>query len=93
MAKFHVGEIAILNVQLYQIEPLFGRDPTPSFGPGTECSILEINPPFGVLDRFDYRIGLPAGENGFVMEPQLRKRPQPGLPESVIRLFNVPVEA
>ena len=88
--RFKVGEIAILvgthgkgwegvnipcEVEVIQVGPF--------------PALSEIEPDtLAALDS-DYRIKLQDGSTGVVLDKHLRKRPQPGIPESVRSWFEV----
>ena len=98
MAKFAVGEIAVLLVGATQ------RDPW-GYG-GSECEIVRVGPFVagelatgpprpGISPELpgpaDYEIRTPDGWHWFVLEKNLRKRPQRGIPDEVLRLFEQPI--
>lgn len=98
MAKFAVGEIAVLVVSETQTDP-WGYS-------GSECEIVRVGP-FVAGERaigpprpglspqlpgaVDYEIRTPDGWHWFVREQNLRKRPQRGIPLEVLRLFEQPI--
>lgn len=92
--KFQVGEIALTR------RPTI-NDTTPA---GTEVVILAVGPwaagqritirgTTGILDEpVDYVVATSAGWIPCT-EDFLRKRPAPGLPDSILRIFAAPVPA
>lgn len=91
MSKFQMGEIVVLHT---------ARRPGPVSSVTTlpaEVEIVQVfNPPILSRDGFpcEYAIRHPATSAvSGVMEWQLRKRPQPGIPQSVLNIFRLPVEA
>ena len=88
--RFKVGEIAILiathgkgwddisipcEVEVIQVGPIL--------------AFSEVEPDTLAAADSDYRIRLPDGSTGLVLDKHLRKRPQPGIPESVRSWFEV----
>lgn len=90
--KFHIHEIAVL----VSAEMAKNSDRVWS-----ECEIVEVSPFHGAYSSFDgiwnasgdYVVLFADGVTGTVNEGQLRKRQQPGIPESITRIFEEPVSA
>lgn len=88
MSKFQMGEIVILVKSVIQGDPDVGK----------ECEILEL-PSAKTVFLYgawtvpgEYLIRTPSGI-WCAHETDMRKRPQPGIPQSVLNIFRLPVEA
>lgn len=80
--KFHIGEIAIL-IGLPSPYEIFN---------GLEVEIYSIACFVGG-HVYDYCVVQKDGDYRAVDEKNLRKRPQPGIPQSILRIFDEPVSA
>lgn len=101
MAKFAVGEIAIWATPPTN-EIYFGR-----LAVGDEVEVVRIGVPVGTLllgpsvtgseaatayMGSDYECRHPSGYYFCCAEQDLRKRPQRGIPDEVMRLFKAPIK-
>lgn len=92
MSKFQVGEIAIYVGPCFEE---FGREVEVVLT-GPIRAYERLNVYGGTLtctQNTDYAVKCKDGKFMFCPERNLRKRPQPGIPQSVLNIFRLPVEA
>lgn len=98
--RFKVGEVAILRSRAEH--PIVASN----FPVGCELEVVRVGPfpahtsPSGrtlpgstrfTTEQTDYEVRNADGFHVFCDDCDLRKRPQPGIPESVLEVFRVPV--